>query len=140
MTAQGDPALEGKDFAYSWLRIGVSDLRKSIEWYSNYMGLSLNSEHFDEGYALMKAGVNHQPNNHALVVLETLPDHAYRGKVDGAVRLSYYIQDRNEFYAYHRYLTENGVGTGEIGGYTGGGRIVFHFYDPDGNRMNVSHY
>jgi catechol 2,3-dioxygenase-like lactoylglutathione lyase family enzyme len=140
-TAQGDPTYEGKDFGYSWLRIGVSDLPKSIEWYSKHVGFALHSEHFDEGYVIMKTGVNHQPDSQALVVLEKLPEKAQTGKVDGPVRLSYYIENREEFFAYHNYLKENGVETGgRIGGFTGGGRAVFHFYDPDGTRLNVCNY
>jgi catechol 2,3-dioxygenase-like lactoylglutathione lyase family enzyme len=141
LTAQSDPTMVEEDFLSTGdKRIGVSDLKRSAEWYSKYMGAEIHSEHYDEGYFVISIGVNHHPDKKDLWILELLPEGVHTGNINGTVRMLCYIKDRGEFLSYHRYLLESGVVTGKIGGFTKQGRIIFYFYDPDGNRMNIVHY
>ncbi|MCJ8009174.1 VOC family protein [Lederbergia wuyishanensis] len=118
--------------------IGVSNLEKSVEWYKHFVGMEVESEYIEDGYVIMSLGVNHHPDGKSKWILVTLPENAYVGKVDGAVRPMCFIHNRDEFFEYHRFLKANGVEVGEIGGFTGRGMSMFHFYDLDGNRFNVS--
>ncbi|MFS0861096.1 VOC family protein [Fredinandcohnia sp. 179-A 10B2 NHS] len=120
------------------VRIGVEDLEKSVEWYRDYVGMEVESEHINDGYVIMSLGVNHHPEGKSKWILEKLPENIYIGKVDGTIRPMCFIHNRDEFFEYHRFLRDSGVEVGEIGGYTGGGMSMFHFYDIDGNRFNVS--
>lgn len=138
LTAQEDNTLESEAFVPSWNRIGVSDLTKSIEWYKHYMGMELEADHSEYGYVIMKLKLNHHPETPSLWVIETLSEDAYKGKVDGAVRLSCWIQDREDFFAYQQYLKDEQIETSEIGGFLTRGMVSFHFYDLDGNRFNIS--
>lgn len=61
------------------------------------------------------------------------------GKIDGAIRPLTLIKKREDFFTYHQFLRDNGVECGDVGGFLQKGRVLFHFYDADGNRFNVSH-
>ncbi len=120
------------------VRIGVRDLEKSVEWYKEYVGMEVDSDCTSDGYVIMSLGVNHHDEGKSKWILERLAEDPSRGKVNGTVRPTCFIHHREEFFEYHRYLKESGVEVGEIGGFTGGGMSMFHFYDVDGNRFNVS--
>jgi hypothetical protein len=69
----------------------------------------------------------------------TAPSDIYTGKIDGPNRPLTLIKKRKDFFAYHQFLRDSGVECGEVGGHLDQGRVLFHFYDMDGNRFNVSH-
>ncbi|HZG88043.1 VOC family protein [Paenibacillus sp.] len=126
------------NFRDTCVRIGVKNLENAIKWYKQYVGMEVESLHGGDGYAIMSLGVNHHPNGKSMWVLEQLSDGAITEKVDGPVRPTCYIQNREQFFGYHTFLKNSGVDVCEIGGFTGRGMSMFHFYDPDGNRFNVS--
>lgn len=119
------------------VRIGVHDLERAVKWYQRYIGMTVEAVHPDQGYAVLKLGVNHHPEQSHTWILERLPGTANRTQVDGPVRPRCFIPEREAFFHYHAYLRANGICAGEIGGFIQRGYTKFHFYDPDGNRFNV---
>ncbi|WP_165279909.1 VOC family protein [Paenibacillus protaetiae] len=136
-TAQEDKRIQ-EGFAPSWLRIGVSDLGKSVQWYRNWLGMDLENDWSKDGYALMSLGLNRRPGDKSLWVLEQLPENAYTGKADGQVQPVCWVAERSDFFNYQTFLLDSGVETSDIGGYVTRGMVSFHLYDPDGNRLNIS--
>ncbi|GIP39909.1 hypothetical protein J31TS4_31890 [Paenibacillus sp. J31TS4] len=122
------------------VRIGVSHLDEAVPWYERYIGMQVEAVHREEGYAVMSLGVNHHPDGKSLWILESLPPGAYTGPVDGPVRPTCFVQGRDAFFAYYQFLKDSGVMVGEMGGFTGRGLALFHLYDRDGNRFNVSSF
>jgi len=137
MTLQEDPSLQHDELLPSWIRVGVSNLQASIQWYQQHLGMSLVADESDQGYAIMKLKLNHQEDD-SLWVIEQLPTDAYKGKVDGQVQPICWIQNRDDFFKYREYLLSCGIETSEVGGFETKGLVSFHFYDSDGNRFNVS--
>lgn len=125
-------------FQDTCIRIGVKNLENAAAWYKHFVGMEVESEHVDDNYVIMSLGVNHHPDGKSKWILEKLPDDACTDKVDGPVRPTCFIQHREEFFGYHLFLKDSGVEVGEIGGFTSRGMSMFHFYDLDGNRFNVS--
>jgi catechol 2,3-dioxygenase-like lactoylglutathione lyase family enzyme len=139
LTAVEDRALKDDAFAdYNVFRIMVKDLKRSIEWYKHYIGMELETERSEEGYAVMTLGVNYHPEGRSRWVLEENPGMPDTGPVDGLFRTRCFVQSREDFFAYHRFLRESGTPVSEIGGFVQRGMVHFHVYDPDGNRFNVS--
>lgn len=138
LTAQEDKRIQEEGFVPSWIRIGVTDLSRSIEWYRSNLGMELENDAGSDGCAIMSLSLNHQPEHKSLWVLEQLPEDAYVGKVDGPVRPICWIGNRDDFFRYHSLLKETGIETSEVGGFLTRGLVSFHFYDPDGNRLNIS--
>jgi catechol 2,3-dioxygenase-like lactoylglutathione lyase family enzyme len=138
LTAVEDDKLQDSGFKPSLTRIGVRDLRSAKEWYRDHVGMGMLEDHSDDGYLLMSLKENYSDGN-SHWILEQLPDGAYTGKIDGPIRPLTLVKNRDDFFAYHRYLLDSGVECGEVAGFLTKGRVLFHFYDPDGNRFNVSH-
>ncbi|MCI3921587.1 GyrI-like domain-containing protein [Paenibacillus sp. TRM 82003] len=123
-----------------WVRIGVSNVEEGRRWYEEHVGMEWVEENSENGWALMKLGVEHH-SGRSLWCLEKLPDDAYRGPIDGPARPYCVIHDKWKFESYHRFLRERGVAVSEISGNPPiHGFSFFHFYDPDGNRFNVWRY
>ncbi|RUS45837.1 VOC family protein [Cohnella sp. AR92] len=137
ITLQEDRSLQRDELLPSWVRVGVSNLADSVEWYRKYMGMSLVEDKSEQGYMLMKLHLNHQEGD-SLWIIEQLPEEAYRGKVDGQVQPICWIKNREDFFAYREYLLASGIETSEVGGFQTRGMVSFHFYDIDGNRFNIS--
>ncbi|GGH27777.1 VOC family protein [Paenibacillus segetis] len=137
ITLQEDLSLRNDGLLPSWVRVGVSNLQDSIEWYKQYMGMSLVRDEINHGYVLMKLRLNHQEED-SLWIVEQLSDEAYKGKVDGQVQPICWIKNREDFFKYHQYLLDCGIETSEVGGFLIRGMVSFHFYDLDGNRFNIS--
>lgn len=131
---------DGDNFRDTCIRIGVSNLEKSVEWYQRFVGMAVESEHIDDGYVVMSLGVNHHPDGKSKWVLETLPKNTYRGKIDGPLRPLCFVHNSDEFFNYHRFLQDHDVEVGDLGGFVDRGIAMFHFYDLDGNRFNVSSF
>ena len=66
------------------------------------------------------------------------PQGASTEKANGQVQPVCWIKSREEFFQYNERLRSTGVETSEVGGFVERGMVGFHFYDPDGNRFNVS--
>ncbi|KRE24902.1 VOC family protein [Paenibacillus sp. Soil522] len=139
LTAEADDTIKSNGFKPSCTRIGVSDLRLASKWYSEFVGMRLVEDHSEEGYVLMSLNENHSKTGRSIWILEKLPSNSYKGKIDGAIRPLTLIKKREDFFAYHQFLRDNGVECGDVGGFLQKGRVLFHFYDADGNRFNVSH-
>ncbi|REK75101.1 VOC family protein [Paenibacillus paeoniae] len=137
-TAQEDKGIQEEGFVHSWIRIGVSNLSASVQWYCSYLGMEVENDSSQDGYAIMSLRLNHQPNHKSLWVLEQVTDDAYIGKVDGPVRPVCWVGDREAFFHYRTFLSESGIETSDVGGFLTRGLVSFHAYDPDGNRLNFS--
>lgn len=122
----------------SWVRIGVRDLEQAIKWQQNVTGMRLLERDPQGRFAVMALGLNHAEGEDSLWVLEQLPEDAHTGKVNGQVQPVCWVKSRDAFFKYHHYLKSIGVDTSEIGGFVARGMVGFHFYDPDGNRFNIS--
>ncbi|WP_127531779.1 VOC family protein [Paenibacillus kobensis] len=137
-TAQEDQSVQEDGFVPSWIRIGVRELAQSAEWYRRYMGMEVENDFSEYGFVIMSLGLNHQRDQKSLWVLEQLPEGAYTGKVSGQVWPVCWIPDREALFQYRTHLIDSGIEASEVGGFVTRGLISFHFYDPDGNRLNVS--
>ncbi len=138
LTAQEDKSLQQDGFVPSWVRIGVSDLDKAVEWYGRYLGMELEDSFNHAHFAVMSLKLNHQRNDKSLWVLEKVPEDVPAGKVDGPVRPICWVANREQFFNYHSLLVDSGIEVSEVGGFITRGLVSFHFYDPDGNRLNIS--
>lgn len=139
LTAQGDPSMEADGFADSGcIRVGVRNLLEAVKWYTYYLGLDVISMNNDERYAVLRMGMNYDPDGSYTYILEEIATDNFTGKIDGAVRVRHYVESREQFFEYHKFLKAEGIEPGDFGGYTVQGVAYFHFYDPDGNRINVS--
>jgi catechol-2,3-dioxygenase len=137
LTAQEDPAGSSSVFEPSWTRIGVSNLKSATAWYHQNVGMLTVEVNEKEGYAIMSLGVNHKPDNVSLWVLEQLPIDIRPEKIDASVRPYGFVESRHDFFTYHQNLRSRGIDVSEIGGFMEKGLVAFHFYDPDGNRLNI---
>ena len=122
----------------SWIRIGVRDVDQSIKWHESVTGMRLVERDPDGQFAIMALKLNHAENEDSLWVLERLPEGAHTDKRNGQVQPVSSIKSRDDFFKYHEHLKSIDVDTSEIGGFVARGMVSFHFYDPDGNRFNVS--
>jgi catechol 2,3-dioxygenase-like lactoylglutathione lyase family enzyme len=132
-------------YSSAFIRIGVSDLKSSVQWYEKFMGFTrtegisnlkwveMHTPHIKE----VKFGENiddrvtYMDENYS-VFIEELPKGSNNGRVDGPVRIYFHIDDREIFKNYHQMLKDNGVTVSPIQV----GFEMFHIYDPDGNRLN----
>lgn len=137
LTLQEDPSVPQGKVHPSWVRMGVSHLDQSIQWYQQHMGMKLVEQDEEGGFAIMSLKLNHSDGD-SLWVLEKMGEDAYKGRVDSQVQPYCWIKDRDDFFNYHQYLNDSGIDTSEVGGFVTKGMVSFHFYDPDGNRLNIS--
>lgn len=136
LTLQEDHSVQPGKVAPSWIRVGVSRLDDAISWYEQHMGMKLNERDAEGRYAIMSLRLNHSEGDSLWVLEQTIAEPM--GNVDGQVQPICWVQDREQFFKYHQYLQNNGIETSEIGGFLTKGLVGFHFYDQDGNRMNIS--
>jgi catechol 2,3-dioxygenase-like lactoylglutathione lyase family enzyme len=139
LTAEGDDTIKGKGFRPSCIRMGVKDLRQAAQWYMEFVGMVIIEDHTEDGYLIMALQETMRPKEKMFWILEELPGDASPGVVDGPIRPLMLLRKRDAFFTYHQFLKENGIKCGEFGGFVEKGRVLFHFYDPDGNRLNVCH-
>jgi|GEM_PF-1118677 len=141
LTVCGWPELERDEGARlypGWVRIGVTDLEASREWYSTYVGMAVREEYPEQGWALMALGVEHHPGA-SLWWLETLPQGVYTGRVNGPASPCLVLHDKAAFQRYRQFLQDSGIVVSEVFGRLGG-FARFHFFDPDGNRVSIQSY
>lgn len=138
VTLQEDPSVSNDGVHPSWIRIGVRDVAKSIQWHESVTGMRLVEHDPAGGYAIIAGKVNHLEGEDSLWVLEQLPEGTHTDKRSPQVQPVNWIKSREQFFSYHDYLKSTGVDTSDVGGFVERGMVSFHFYDPDGNRFNVS--
>lgn len=138
LTAQADDTLTTEGFVPSWIRIWVRDLASASEWYQTFLGAVIVDNKEDEGYQVLGLSLEHHPDKQSLLVLETLPEGAYTGNIDSPIRPYFKISDRQAMLDYRQHLIDSGVTVSSVIGK--GFMVLFHFYDPDGNRINVIQY
>nr|WP_269669527.1 VOC family protein [Paenibacillus sp. GSMTC-2017] len=138
LTIQEDKKVSSSALVPSWIRIGVSNFASSIDWYKKFMGMHIVDQINNKDYVVMSLRLNHKPGELSLWILEQLPSGTPIGKVDAPIRPYCFIRSRQQFFTYHQYLQSCGIEVSKIGGFTDKGLVVFHFYDPDGNRLNIS--
>lgn len=139
LTAEGDDSLSSSGFRPSAIRIGVKDIKQAAQWYSTYVGMVIVDDHVNDGYITMALQETMRPKEKMYWILEQLQDGAYMGEFDGPIRPLMLVKKKEDFFNYYRFLTNNGIPCGQFGGFAESGRVLFHFYDPDGNRLNVCH-
>lgn len=137
LTLQEDLSVSQSELHPSWIRIGVSNIEDSITWYEQHMGMKLLERDKKGDFVIMALKLN-QNDEDSLWVIEHKQDDSYTGRVDGQVQPVCWIRNREDFFIYHQYLKDNGVEASDIGGFLTRGMVSFHFYDIDGNRLNVS--
>jgi catechol 2,3-dioxygenase-like lactoylglutathione lyase family enzyme len=71
------------------------------------------------------------------VWLEQLPVGTQPVKANPGSRLYFQVKKQEDFFEAHRWLKEQGIEVSDVVGTRWQG---FHFYDPDGNRLNVWTY
>jgi catechol 2,3-dioxygenase-like lactoylglutathione lyase family enzyme len=137
LTAEGDPNNKYEELSDDWVRAGVKDIQKAKEWYNRYIGMSVISEHPEEGYVVMGMRANFQTDEtqHPFWVLEQLTEGTSTTNRDERAR-PYTFVDQSAFLDYHQFLSEQDMFVSEVEGnlkYL----TMFHIYDPDGNRFNI---
>lgn len=151
LTAVHDPALDGQypdarliGFGPITQIIGVSDIKRSVKWYEKYLGYKLVDENTDHGYAWMEALDGFLKNTQGKitkipVLLEHVQEQYQFRKANPAARGYHFLPLGETFISTRRQLEAEGIETSEIAGdpFSWG---AFHFYDPDGNRINVWSY
>lgn len=114
-------------------RIGVTDLSQAIQWYTDNLAFQLEIRDGNEQFAWMKVQNAHAPGHYDSILLES-------GIVsvepkNPTVRVYYFLQ-KPEFEQMHQWLTaKDNVYVSPIAGNFG-----YHFYDPDGNQINIWTY
>jgi catechol 2,3-dioxygenase-like lactoylglutathione lyase family enzyme len=143
LTAQGDSKVENDQprFVPSWTRIGVKSLASAKAWYETYVGMRQVKDHSTEGYLIMGLNLEHHPDEESLWVLEEYSEGRSMQRFNGAARPHCVMHDTNQFAEYHSFLKIQGIEISEIMGYPPiEGFSWFHFYDQDGNRVDVVRY
>jgi catechol 2,3-dioxygenase-like lactoylglutathione lyase family enzyme len=141
LTLNEDRKLEGKfpesriiQYALKPLWLGVTDLNVSLEWYERILGLERSKKNFkDRGFALMRD----KKQKWDFVWLEEVPSSQSTIKANPGARLYFQIKQQDDLYKTNAWLKEQGIEASDIVGERWKG---FHFYDPDGNRLNVWSY
>lgn len=140
LTAEEDDTLKNKIFKPSDIRIGVRDLRQTSQWYMEFIGMGIVEDHTEDGYLVMALQEHMSSKAEMYWILEELPGNMFSGDRNEPIRPLMLVKNRDAFFTYHRFLRDNGVKCGEFGGHVEHqGRVLFHFYDLDGNRFNVCH-
>jgi len=137
LTIQEDPSLLTDEIYPSWVRIGVNDLEESITWYETYVGMKVVEYNKENNYVIMRLKMNHTEED-SLWILEQLEQKSTIHYINDQVQPYCWIQSRDDFFKYHQLLKAQGIKVSEIGGFISAGMVSFHFYDPSGNRFNVS--
>lgn len=141
ITLNEDRKFEGKypnsrviRYAAKPLWLGVTNLEASIEWYAKHLGLKRSKKDFSErGFALLRD----EKQKWDLAWLQQVPANKPPIKANPGARLYFQIKKNEDFFEAHQWLKEQGIETSAIVGERWKG---FHFYDPDGNRINVWSY
>lgn len=102
----------------------VTDMEKSIKWYTEVLGFSVRWHDEENGYAAIEMGET--PMTLVRAVKVTPASHCL---------LNFYSSD---IYAAHQKLQENGVEVDAVIDY--GTVLSFEFKDPDGHILGVCYF
>ncbi|WP_343797508.1 VOC family protein [Bacillus carboniphilus] len=124
-------------------RIGVTDIEKSSMWYEEVLGFKIEVVNLEKGYALVQTEDAYDRN----VLKQAFMDNIYLEKIESqnymegnpSVRTYFDIRPEEFFEAYN-HLVKKGAKPSQIAGDPMKGWGGFHFFDPDGNRINVWSY
>lgn len=110
--------------------VAVSDLESAVEWYSKALGMRKNGRKSGDGYAWMKGFYRHNGVRVNVLQLVQEPDCSNPDASKPGIRQYFYVERHNLKKAYRkaqRWSTRISPLEDRL----------FHFYDPDGNRINV---
>lgn len=114
--------------------LNVRDLKKSVDFYTKMVGLTL-SDYIEDQMAFLRCGEDH----HDLALAQIPKDHelresTYRPGRPGLEHFSYEVDSLEEIEEAAKYLQENGVDIVRgIGKHGPGENLFLVFKDPDGN-------
>ncbi|MFD2682632.1 VOC family protein [Bacillus seohaeanensis] len=112
-----------------YIRIPVRDLEYSAQWYRDVLGLQLLTI-TEDPFAIIK--VNEGP---FLLILVPTVDETYAHFTinnESAFNIGFTSSELSRF---HEHLIDNGVKVEDIK--EDNGHAYFHFYDPNGNKLQV---
>jgi catechol 2,3-dioxygenase-like lactoylglutathione lyase family enzyme len=142
-TIEGEfPSARITGFSDVNVRIGVSDLDKAIAWYQEYLGVKLVKQYngdfahlqIEDAYDWIQLSEVFYDN----IWLEKL-EHVAFTKSNPTVR-NYFDIRPEVFEETYNHLKQKGVELSEVAGDPQNGWAGFHFFDLDGNRINVWSY
>ncbi|MGM0900419.1 MAG: VOC family protein [Bacillota bacterium] len=112
-----------------YIRIPVKDLEQSAQWYKDVLGLKLLNV-TDDPFAIIK--VNEGP---FLLILVPTDDETFAHFTinnESAFSIGFTSPELSKF---HQHLINNQVKVEDI--QEDNGQAYFHFYDPNGNKLQV---
>ncbi|SES62277.1 Catechol 2,3-dioxygenase [Oceanobacillus limi] len=112
-----------------YIRIPVKDLDQSATWYKDVLGLQLVTI-TEDPFAIMKIN-----EGHFLLILVPTPDETFAHFTinnEPAFSIGFTSPELSKF---HQHLKNNGVEVEEFK--EDNGHAYFHFYDPNGNKLQV---
>ncbi|RIU94719.1 VOC family protein [Oceanobacillus picturae] len=112
-----------------YIRIPVRDLNQSAHWYRDVLGLQLLSI-TEDPYAVIK--VNEGPFLLILVPSEDETFAHFTINNESAFSIGFTSPD---LYGFHQHLIDNGVKVEDI--IEDNEHAYFHFFDPNGNKLQV---
>ena len=127
-TAEKHPGARFAKFAP--FRVGVTDLGRSAAWYEAMLGL--RAEKWSASGGAVSLG--------EFLWLEHVPEEEHVGRVESPARVYLVCRSRLQFTELHQRLSECGAQPSDYMNEPGWRWSAFHFYDPDGNRLNVWSY
>jgi catechol 2,3-dioxygenase-like lactoylglutathione lyase family enzyme len=141
LTLSEDRKFEGKHpesriirYADKPLWLGVTDLAKAEAWYEKVFGfVRAKKQYADKRFVLLRD----VKAKWSYVWLEQLPVGTQPVKANPGSRLYFQVKRQEDFFEAHRWLKGQGIEVSDVVGTRWQG---FHFYDPDGNRLNVWTY
>lgn len=141
LTLTEDRKLEGRHpesrvlcYGLKPLWLGVTDLMASQEWFEKMLGLKpAKKNYMEQGFALMRD----EKCKWDFVWLQKVPAGSHPHRTNPSARFYLQIKKRTNLVEAHRWLIEQGI---ETSGIVGDQLKCFHFYDPDGNRLNAWSY
>jgi catechol 2,3-dioxygenase-like lactoylglutathione lyase family enzyme len=113
---------------YASPRIGVSDLNASVDWYSRNLGMMASSDGVSDGRAVMTMG------DYLPIWLEEKSAESSHRRTDAYARPYFLTLDIDEA---HAWAAAQGFDPSPVSGQK---LRVFHFWDPDGNAINIWTY
>lgn len=120
-------------FATIPMRTGVTNVEHAARWYEDTMGMKVVT--IDDQHALLRG--NHSYHGDIdLMWLEKTTIVEPPTKSNPHARTYFLVKGAEQFINAHQFLRDKGVETSTIFG-NPNHWAAFHFYDPDGNRLNV---
>jgi catechol 2,3-dioxygenase-like lactoylglutathione lyase family enzyme len=129
--ATPDDAIDARFTGYASPRIGVTNLAASVNWYSTNLGMAGTiggDDSIFEDRVLMRMG------DYLPIWLEQKSPESFRGRADAYARPYFLTLDIDEA---HAWAISQGFDPSPI---SGRALRVFHFWDPDGNAINIWTY